>query len=228
MTRFSRGLFTWRRLPLSGRRKHQLISHSRESKDQVVLLVQPPRRCGFAHAAARWAEWTICHCPSSGPLAGIGPVRRLGGSTVLYGRQDDGGRLRPERRPGIQSCGPQFSNPIYYTGVVLNNPADMLSTAADYNTTPFDLGGQWQTFVQTVNVNNDGDYGGVAVYAGQNYGNIPDTGLDPTRSYANADWNANVQRLDSYPLDPTIAGTGSPYPVLPYSGYRLQAGDWWR
>ena len=114
------------------------------------------------------------------------------------------------------------SNPIYYTGIVLNNPGQMLSTAADANSIPFNLGGQWQTFVQTVNVNSDGDYGGVALYAGQNYGNIPDTGFDPTRSYSNSDWTANVARLDSYPLN---TAPGSPYPSLPSSGYQLQAGD---
>lgn len=114
------------------------------------------------------------------------------------------------------------THPIYYTGVVLNNPGQMLNTTANLNSIPFNLGGQWQTFVQTVDTNNTGDFGGVALYAAQNYGNIPDTGFDPSRSYANSDWTANVARLNSYPLN---TAPSSPYPALPSAGYQLQAGD---
>ena len=90
--------------------------------------------------------------------------------------------------------------PIRVIGVLLNNPADMLDSTPDFNTIPFNLGGQWQVFVQTTEAN---DFGGVALYMGQNYGNIPpaltfdpNPTPDPTQSFTNAQWQAEVQRLD--------------------------------
>ena len=95
---------------------------------------------------------------------------------------------------------PADGYPIRMIGVLLNNPSDMLDSTPDFNTTPFDLGGQWQVFVQTTLPN---DFGGVALYMGQNYGNIPpaltfdpNPTPDPTQSFSNAQWQAEVNRLD--------------------------------
>jgi hypothetical protein len=95
---------------------------------------------------------------------------------------------------------PADGYPIKMIGVLLNNPADMLDTTANSNTIPFDLGGQWQVFVQTT---LPSDSGGVALYMGQNYGNIPPALTfspgptpDPTQSFTDAQWNAEVQRVD--------------------------------
>ena len=103
--------------------------------------------------------------------------------------------------------------PIRMIGVLLNNPADMLDSTPDFNTIPFNLGGQWQVFVQTTEAN---DFGGVALYMGQNYGNIPPALTfnpaptpDPTQSFTNAQWQAEVQRVD---VDQT-------------TGHVFQAGD---
>ena len=95
---------------------------------------------------------------------------------------------------------PADGYPIKMIGVLLNNPADMLDTTANSNSIPFNLGGQWQVFVQTT---LPGDAGGVALYMGQNYGNIPPALTfnpgptpDPTQSFTDAQWNAEVQRVD--------------------------------
>lgn len=54
-------------------------------------------------------------------------------------------------------------------GVVLNDPEDMLDTTPnDSLTGMWQLGGQWQVFVQTTLPN---DFGGTALWMGQNYGN---------------------------------------------------------
>ncbi|HEY4310655.1 MAG TPA: dockerin type I domain-containing protein [Pirellulales bacterium] len=105
---------------------------------------------------------------------------------------------------GVDSTGlgtyPADGYPIKMIGVLLNNPEDMLDTTANSNSIPFDLGGQWQVFVQTT---LPGDSGGVALYMGQNYGNIPPALTftpgptpDPTQSFTNAQWQAEVQRVD--------------------------------
>ena len=98
--------------------------------------------------------------------------------------------------------------PIKMKGILLNSPADMLNNTANFNTTPFDLGGQWQVFVQSTVA---GDRGGVAVFAAQNYGNVPPAltidpppgpGLPPvfipapSQSFSNAEWNSQVARLN--------------------------------
>jgi hypothetical protein len=95
---------------------------------------------------------------------------------------------------------PADGYPIKMIGVLLNNPADMLDTTPNANEIPFNLGGQWQVFVQTT---LPGDSGGVALYMGQNYGNIPPALTftpaptpDPTQSFSNAAWQAEVNRVD--------------------------------
>lgn len=97
-------------------------------------------------------------------------------------------------------------------GIVLNNPADMLDAtpnfAAGYSG---GIGGQWQVFIQAVEAD---DYGGAALWMGQNYGIRYGRGPHPTDSYTDADWLAEMARVD--------------YPLLPGGGQSsepLRAGD---
>jgi len=65
--------------------------------------------------------------------------------------------------------------PFSIIGVVLNDPSEMLDPAAQFvpwtdGAGLFQLGGQWQVFVQAM---MPGDRGGVECWMGQNYGNLP-------------------------------------------------------
>ena len=58
--------------------------------------------------------------------------------------------------------------PIRLRGILLNNPEDMLdATPFSPNPIPFNLGAQWSVVVQSVDVNNTGDFGGTAAFMGQ-------------------------------------------------------------
>ena len=90
--------------------------------------------------------------------------------------------------------------PIRLRGVVLNNTEDWLDPTAAYDpgVHPFEFGGQAEYYVQAVDLTgepwDDGDFGGTAVWMGQNYGNHP-FHLDPDYSYTDADWYAELDRL---------------------------------
>lgn len=107
------------------------------------------------------------------------------------------------------SGGPAFSPagfPLKIRGVLLNNPEDMLDSSVPHipPAGPFDLGAMWQVFVQSVDVNNTGDFGGVAAFMGQSYGNVPPNltfpgGVptpDPSANYSDADWLDEIDRLN--------------------------------
>jgi len=90
--------------------------------------------------------------------------------------------------------------PLTVTGVILNDPGEMLDSAPNFipwnsGAGIFQLGGQWQIFVQAV---LPGDRGGVECWMGQNYGNLPwlhSSGL----SYDNATWSTEVARVSHDP-----------------------------
>ncbi|MBX7074613.1 MAG: hypothetical protein K1X71_15830 [Pirellulales bacterium] len=103
--------------------------------------------------------------------------------------------------------GPAFSGgafPLKVRGVILNNPEDMLDSSVPHPAGPFDLGAMWQMFVQTVDVNNTSDFGGVALFMGQKYGNVPPNltfpgGVptpDPSAHYDDATWLSEVDRVN--------------------------------
>ncbi len=132
---------------------------------------------------------------------------------------------------------PTNGSPITVMGIVLNNPSAMLDTTANQNTTPWNLGGQWQIFIQAYGDSTigqtPGDFGGCEVWMGQCYGNLPFIG-DPNDVYTNSQWNTVVADLNNPPLWPS-SGTislqessgsnGSPA-VWPSSGtVSLKAGD---
>lgn len=118
---------------------------------------------------------------------------------------------------------PVGSFPIKFRGVVLNTPAAMASQSPGASP-PFSLGAIWQVFVQS---DLPGDTGGVAAFMAQNYGNVPPNltfpgGVptpEPSANYTNANWNAQVNRLNNYQ---SFSGAN---PVPLPAGHTLQAGD---
>jgi len=93
------------------------------------------------------------------------------------------------------------SFPVVITGVLLTNPWEMLDSTPDFvswngGAGMFQLGGQWQVFVQTV---SPGDRGGVECWMGQNYGNLP-WEANSDFSYSNADWASETNRVNHDPI----------------------------
>lgn len=82
----------------------------------------------------------------------------------------------PPRTPGE-------GDKITLTGIVLNNPEDMLDGTYD---APAWIGGQWQIFVQ----GEGDDHAGTACWIGQKYGNMGDV------NYTQVEWNGELDRLN--------------------------------
>jgi hypothetical protein len=70
---------------------------------------------------------------------------------------------------------------------------------SNFPSTIFQLGGQWQVFIQTDGQGAySGDYGGSALWMGQNYGNVPSPpghGPNDSYSYSNSAWQAEIGRI---------------------------------
>jgi len=101
--------------------------------------------------------------------------------------------------------------PIVLTGVILNDPGEMLDSTPDFlpwdnGANAYDLGAQWQIFVQTV---TPGDRGGVELWLAQDYGNLPWEPHDGSDSYADDQWTNQVALVSQ---DPS-------------TGYVFQKGD---
>ena len=84
--------------------------------------------------------------------------------------------------------------PIVLTGVILNGPCEMLDATPDYlpwddGANSYNLGAQWQIFIQTV---TPGDRGGVECWMAQDYGNLPWEPHDGSDSYTDAQWTNQV------------------------------------
>jgi len=77
-------------------------------------------------------------------------------------------------------------------GYILNRPEYMLNGEPNYNTILWDLGGQWQIFIQ----GSEGDHAGTAVYMGQNYANMSGMGYG---RYTNDEWLAELDRINNDP-----------------------------
>ena len=89
------------------------------------------------------------------------------------------------------------SYPLTVMGVILNEPGEMLDATPD--TIPwnngagaYQLGGQWQVFVQAV---LPGDRGGVECWMAQDYGNLPWETHDGSDSYTDSAWMAETNRV---------------------------------
>ena len=93
------------------------------------------------------------------------------------------------------------SFPFTLTGVIVSEPTEMLDSTPNFipwnnGAGAFQLGGQWQIFIQNV---WPGDRGGVECWMGQNYGNLPWEPHDGSDSYSNPDWAAEVARVSHDP-----------------------------
>ena len=90
--------------------------------------------------------------------------------------------------------------PLTVPGVILNDPGEMLDPTPNFipwnsGAGIYQLGGQWQVFVQAV---LPGDRGGVECWMGQNYGNLPWL-HSSALSYDNATWSTEVTRVSHDP-----------------------------
>jgi len=83
-------------------------------------------------------------------------------------------------------------DPVKLRGVWVNRASDLLDPAPGAN--PF-IGGQWQVYVQAV---GDADFGGTACWMGQNIGKM--VGNHPDGSYTDAEWLAELERLEHDPV----------------------------
>jgi hypothetical protein len=93
------------------------------------------------------------------------------------------------------------SYPLTVIGVLLNDPGEMLDATPSFilwngGAGAYQLGGQWQVFVQAV---LPGDRGGVECWMAQDYGNLPWEPHDGSDSYDNSAWTANVNRVSHDP-----------------------------
>lgn len=88
-------------------------------------------------------------------------------------------------------------------GVVLNNPADMLDSRPQFIASGPDTrgkaGAQWQVFIQFHDdpaiSDDDQDFGGAAIWMGQNYGNLWFRYGADEFSYRDDEWTAEVARV---------------------------------
>lgn len=93
------------------------------------------------------------------------------------------------------------SFPITLVGVLLTDPDEMLNSTPNFlpwnsGANAFNLGGQWQVFVQAL---GGSDRGGVECWMGQNYGNLPWKPHDGSASYDNPVWASEVERVSHDP-----------------------------
>jgi len=83
-------------------------------------------------------------------------------------------------------------NKITVEGILLNRPECLLDGTARYNETTYDLGGQWQIYLQGEGT----DHAGTAVWMGQCYGNLP---WIQYNRYNDAAWQEELYRLNHDP-----------------------------
>ncbi len=95
------------------------------------------------------------------------------------------------------------SLPVTLVGVLLTDPGEMLDSTPDFlpwnsGANAFNLGGQWQVFVQSL---GGSDRGGVECWMAQNYGNLPWEPHDGSDSYDNSAWASEVNRVSHDPAN---------------------------
>ena len=94
------------------------------------------------------------------------------------------------------------SYPLTVMGVILNDPGEMLDATPNFipwnnGASAYQLGGQWQVFVQAV---LPGDRGGVECWMAQDYGNLPWEPHDGSDSYTDSAWMAETNRVSHDPV----------------------------
>ena len=92
------------------------------------------------------------------------------------------------------------SLPFTVVGVLLTDPGEMLDSTPDFvawdsGAGMYQMGGQWQVFVQALPPGR----GGIECWMAQNYGNLPWEPHDGSDSYSNAAWAAEVARVSQDP-----------------------------
>lgn len=148
------------------------------------------------------------------PNSGQAPVLRRAWKTILYtvvvsfcGLLLAAGVLHAETVTNLEAVdanGVSTWNggfPIVLTGALLTDPSEMLDSTPNYldwnnGANAFNLGGQWQVFVQVVTNN---DRGGVECWMAQDYGNLPWEPHDGSDSYSNEAWSNEVYRVSHDP-----------------------------
>jgi hypothetical protein len=150
-------------------------------------------------AVGRWrAAWTTSRRGRSG---GVSLLAGLAVLTVGCGIAGAETFLNLEAVDAAGVSTWNGSYPITLVGVLLTDPDEMLDSTPDFipwdnGAGAFQLGGQWQVFVQTI---DSGDRGGAACWLGQNYGNLPWEPHDGSDSYTNEAWSAEVARVSHDP-----------------------------
>lgn len=82
--------------------------------------------------------------------------------------------------------------PITITGVILNNPEDMLDTTYDSSAVASgSMGAQWQLFIQGIGT----DHNGTALWMGQNYNSLG-AWIPAGNSYDQAAWTTEMIRVN--------------------------------
>ena len=147
--------------------------------------------------------------------SGQAPVSRRAWKTILHtlatgfcslllaagiGRAETVTNLEAVDSMGVSTWNGSF--PIVLTGVLLTDPSEMLDSTPDYldwdnGANMYNLGGQWQVFVQVV---TNSDRGGVECWMAQNYGNLPWEPHDGSDSYSNEAWSNEVYRVSHDPI----------------------------
>lgn len=80
---------------------------------------------------------------------------------------------------------------VQLEGIILNSPEQWVDPTPDPRVAPFNLGGQWELFIQA----EGEDHAGTACWMGQNYGNLP----FGEASYSNEQWLAEIGWLNRDP-----------------------------
>lgn len=89
---------------------------------------------------------------------------------------------------------------VQLEGILLNSPEHWVDPTPDPTAAPFQMGGEWEIFVQ----GEGDDHAGTACWLGQNYGNLPWT----DESYTNEAWLAEIAWLNRDPNTGTVLRPG--------------------
>ena len=95
---------------------------------------------------------------------------------------------------------------VLLEGVVLNSPEEWLDPTANFDTIPWNIGGQWEIFVQGM----DGDHAGTAVWIGQNYANVNQGNYN----YTDQEWKDELCRVNRDPNTGYIFHPGDKVQVI--------------
>ncbi|MCK5269821.1 MAG: hypothetical protein KAJ46_03515, partial [Sedimentisphaerales bacterium] len=98
---------------------------------------------------------------------------------------------------------------------ILNSPEEMLDSTPDYCEILFEMGGEWQMFIQgEKDGEGEDDHAGTALWMGQNSGNLPGVALE--NNYTNEEWVAELCRLNHDPASGYLFTPGDRVRVTGY------------